>query len=138
MKIRLADPQGTRDAFTLLEVMIAVIVFCTASFAILALVSSSLQNVRRLQRPMLDAGMVAAQLSLTNQLTEGVTSGDFVDLYPGYTWTRDVYEVGTNRLFQVDFVVQGNSADKPVVSKLSILLFRPQSPAGSLDGGMRR
>jgi type II secretory pathway pseudopilin PulG len=138
MKIQLADPQRTRGAFTLLEVMIAVIVFCTASFAILALVSSSLHNVRRLQRPMLDAGMVAAQYSQTNQVVEGVASGDFGDLYPGYTWTRDVYEVGTNRLYQADFVVQSGSEGKPVVSKISILLFSPHSQGGSLDGGMRR
>jgi hypothetical protein len=47
--------------------------------------------------------------------------------------------VQSNKLFQVDFIVQDGSAyNKPVVSKMSILLFRPASPAGSLDGGMGR
>jgi hypothetical protein len=34
----------------------------------------------------------------------------------------------------VDFIVQSDFGDRPVVSKMSILLFRPNSPAGSLDG----
>jgi hypothetical protein len=35
-------------------------------------------------------------------------------------------------------VQDGNSFGRPVVSKMSILLFRPMSPPGSLDGGMGR
>ena len=54
--------------------------------------------------------------------------------YQDYTWTYDIEEVQTNKLFQVDFIVQRDSGGKPVVSKMSILLFRPASPAGSLDG----
>jgi len=69
---------------------------------------------------------------------EGVKSGDLSDLlgdaYQGYTWTRDVEERESNKLFQVDFIVQSNFGQKPVLSKMSILLFRPNSPAGSLDG----
>ena len=127
-----------RSAFTLLEVMFAMVAFCTAIFVILALVANSLAGARRLQRPMVDAGVLAAELSQTNQLVEGVRSGRLDELlgnaYQGYTWTRDIEEVQTNKLFQVDFIVQSDSGEKPVVSKMSILLFRPNSPAGSLDG----
>jgi hypothetical protein len=119
--------------------MFAMTAFCTAVFVILALVSNSLANARRLQRPMVDAGVLAGELSLTNQLVEGVKSGELDDLlgnaYQGYRWTRDIEEVQTNKLFQVDFIVQNDFGNKPVVSKMSILLFRPNSPAGSLDGG---
>lgn len=48
-----------RHGFSLLEVMIAIGVFFLAVFAILGLVSSSLGNARRLQRPLVDAGAVA-------------------------------------------------------------------------------
>jgi len=141
MKTRTDRPRTACRAFTLLEVMFAMVAFCTATFVILALVSNSLANARRLQRPMVDAGVLAAELSQTNQLIEGVKSGDLGDslgnAYQGYTWTRDVEEVQTNKLFQVDFIVQSDSVDKPVVSKMSILLFRPNSPAGSLDGATR-
>lgn len=126
-----------RRAFTLLEVMFAMVVFCTAMFVILALVSNSLANARRLQRPLLDAGVVAARLSQTNLVvgTYHVNLGDLLGkTYDGYVCTYDIEEVQTNKLFQVDFVVQSNSGDRPVVSKMSTLLFSPNSPAGPLDG----
>ncbi len=140
MKIQASRTPAARRAFTLIEVMFAMVAFCLATFSILALVSNSLADARRLQRPMLDAGVVASWLSQTNQLVEGTYTknlGDLLgDAYDNYDCTYDIEEVQSNKLFQVDFVIQGDSRDKPVVSKMSILLFRPASPAGSLDGGM--
>jgi hypothetical protein len=129
-----------KKAFSLLEVMIASALFFMAVFAILGLVSSSLNNLRRLQRPLVDASVLASELSLTNKLTEGKDFGNLADLlgkdYNGYRWTSVIQEVQTNKLFQVDFVVQNANGDRSVVSQISLLLFRPQSDAGSLDGGM--
>ena len=69
--------------------MFAVVAFCTATFAILALVSQSLDTARRLQRPMVDAGLVASELSLTNQFVEGTNRATSAncssDAYQGYT-----------------------------------------------------
>jgi hypothetical protein len=115
-----------RAAFSLLEVMIAGGIFFMAVFAILALVSSVLSNARSLRRVELDAGMVAAQLSITNKLTEGTQSGDFGNLYPGYSWEADEYEVGTNGLWQVDIVVHRSGLQKPA-DVMSVWLFRPES-----------
>lgn len=123
-----------RRAFSLLECMIAIAAFFIAVFAILALISQSLQNARRLQRPMVDAAMLASELSLTNKLEEGTDSGDFGKVYPGSTWTMATTEVLSNKLFEVDYVVQRPDSDR--ADKMSILLFRPQSKAGSLDGGL--
>jgi hypothetical protein len=138
MKMKRVPQKKIRHAFTLIEVMFAVVAFCTASFAILALISTSLRSAHMLQQPMVDAGEVAGWLSQTNSLVEGEESGDLSDLmgkeYQDYNWTYDIQEVETNKLFQVDFIVQRDSGDQPVVAKMSILLFRPQSPAGSLDG----
>jgi hypothetical protein len=114
--------------------MIAIAAFFIAVFAILALISQSLQNARRLQRPMVDAAMLASELSLTNKLEEGTDSGDFGKVYPGSTWTMATTEVLSNKLFEVDYVVQRPDSDR--ADKMSILLFRPQSKAGSLDGGL--
>jgi Tfp pilus assembly protein PilV len=129
-----------KKAFSLLEVMIASAIFFMAVFAILGLVSSSLNNLRRLQRPLVDASALASELSLTNKLTEGTDSGNLGDLlgkdYNNYTWTSDIQEVQTNKLFQVDFEVRNIGGDRATVSQISLLLFRPQSDAGSLDGGM--
>jgi hypothetical protein len=139
MKLPAAKTKTARGGFSLLEVMFAVVAFCTATFAILALVSQSLEIARRLQRPMVDSGLVASELSLTNQFVEGTKSGDLGELlgdsYKGYTWDYAVDEVQTNKLFQVDIIIQRGGGSGPVVSKMSVLFYRPDSPAGSLDGG---
>ena len=126
------------SAFTLIEVMIAMFIFFMAVFTILGVISNALRNARMLQRKTVDAGMVAAQVTLTNSLTEQLETGDFEEMYPDYDWTRDIYEVGTNSLFQVDMIVQRRSGGGPVESKMSILLFRPGSPPGSMSRGVLR
>ncbi|HEY5298117.1 MAG TPA: prepilin-type N-terminal cleavage/methylation domain-containing protein [Verrucomicrobiae bacterium] len=132
MKTQIKITGKSARAFTLLEVMIAIAIFFMSVFVILGLVSSVLANARHLQRPMVDAGMLASELSLTNQLVEETQSGDFGDAYPGYSWTANITEVQTNRLFEVDYQVFNDS--KTLVKNMSVLFFRPQSPAGSLDG----
>jgi len=142
MKLPRHRPTTTRPpvrarAFTLLEVMFAVVVFATATVAILALVSQSLDNARRLQRPPIYAEMFAAQVALTNQLVEGTMTGDLSDWLgdagKGYTWTQEITEEQSNKLFRVDIVINKDNGKDPV-SQASILLYSPQSPAGSLDG----
>ena len=131
---------ASRRAFSLLEVMIAIAVLFVGTFAILSLISSSLANVRRLQRPLVDASALVAQLSLTNKLVEGDCSGNLGDLlgktYSEYRYTGNILEVLSNRLFQADFkimYVNGNNND--VISRTTTLFFRPASPPGTLDGG---
>jgi hypothetical protein len=109
--------------------MIACGVFFMAVFAILAMVSSVLRNARGLRRTELDAGMVAAQVCNTNRLTEGVESGDFGNLYPGYSWETETFPAETNGLWQVDILVRRQGVSQPVDS-MSILLYRPESQEG--------
>jgi hypothetical protein len=119
---------GTRHAraFTLLEVMIATGILFLCLFAILQLLSTSLKGARILQRSTVDAGMLAAELSLTNKLSEGKESGDFGKLYPDFRWEREIQEASTNGLFQVDFTVYRRGVSAPE-SHLSFLLFKPES-----------
>ena len=127
-----------RRAFSLLEVMIAIGIFFLAVFAILSLVSGTLANARRLQRPQVDASPVLATYAVTNILVEGTYSGDMSeilgDAYRNYYWTAEIREVATNKLFSVEAVVQERGV-REIISDLSTVLYRPQSPAGSLDGG---
>src|SRR2546425_5216493 len=108
--MKLVQDRGTQSsrstvAFSLLEVMIAVALFFMAIFAILGLTSQSIGAAARLQRNEVDIASLAAELSLTNSLQEGGDSGDFGDLYPGASWTREITEVGSNGLYRVDFTV---------------------------------
>jgi prepilin-type N-terminal cleavage/methylation domain-containing protein len=128
-----------KKAFTLLEVMIAVAIFFIATFTILELVSDSLSNARRLQRPLVDASALVSQLSLTNKISEGEFSGNLGDVlgkdYDGYRWLGEITEVGSNKLFEADFVIQNAYGSKDIISRTTTLFFRPQSDPGSLDGG---
>ena len=127
-----------RHAFSLLEVMIASAIFFIAVFAILSLVSSSLANVRRLQRPLVDAGPVLATYANTNILVEGTYSGNMAEIlgkaYGEYFWTAQVAEVATNKLFSVECVVQERGS-REIISDLTSVFYRPQSPSGSMEGG---
>ncbi len=141
--VKSRSPAHMRDskfiqAFTLLEVMIAMGLFFMAVFSILALISNGLRNARALQQTTVDAGMLAAELSLTNKLTEGVESGDFGDLYRDYKWAQEIVEVETNGLFEVRFVVMHNAGGRMVETPMTILLFRPESSASGGVGGLRR
>ncbi len=128
--------RARRDGgFTLLEVMIAMAVFFIVAFAVLGVVMQSLGAAKALQTRHADAGMLAAELSLTNMLEEGYESGDFGDIFPGQRWERQIAEVGSNGLFQVDFVVFERTAKgREVAESMSIIMHRPGSPGA----GMRR
>ncbi|MCS7338269.1 MAG: hypothetical protein NZ739_08560 [Verrucomicrobiae bacterium] len=131
---RASERSGT--AFSLLEVMIAMAIFFMAVFSILALVSNGLRNASLLLEMPVDAGMLAAELAETNRLEEGVDSGDFGDIFPDYKWVRQVTEVGSNGLYQVDFAVIRQVRGRQVESRMSILLYRPG--AGQARPGMPR
>ena len=56
------------NAFSLLEVMIALAIFFMCVFAILSLVSRSVAQARNLRPIQIDATSALAQLSITNRL----------------------------------------------------------------------
>jgi len=126
----------TKRAFTLLEVMIACSIFFMVAFAIMSLVTGGLAQAKALQHREPDAGVLAATLSLTNQLVDASSeSGDFEDLcaglYRDFRWSREVNEVASNGLFQVDFIITGNFGKRRgSESRMSILMFRPASKPG--------
>ena len=118
------------DAFTLLEVMIAVAIFVMAMFAILNLVTQNLRAARSLKSYTPHAGSLAAGLGLSNTLAEGTDTGDFEDLFPAqfpdHTWAREITWAGSNGLFQVDFMIYRKGETE---SSLTILVYKPLSPA---------
>lgn len=132
---------AARRAFTLLEVMIATAIFFVCSFAILGLVSTSLQNVRRLQRPSVDASPVLARYAATNSLIEGTYQGSLGDPdllgkgYRDYNYVANIVEVASNHLYSVECVITPAYGNHQVISDMTTVLYKPQSPPGSLDGG---
>jgi hypothetical protein len=117
----------TCRAFTLLEVMIACALFFMATFAILALVASTLRNARVLEKGDVDVGIAAAQVYQalkTNKQTQFNFSGDFGDTYPNYSWVANVDEYMSNGLLQVEVILNQRGRRGPVDS----LMFWVYSP----------
>ena len=129
-------------AFTLLEVMIAIAIFFVAAFAILGLISTSQNNVRRLQRPSVDASPVLARYAATNSLVEGTYQGSLGDPellgkdYRDYNYLVNIVEVRSNHLFSVECAITEANGKRQIISDLTTVLYRPLSPPGSLDGGI--
>src|SRR5947208_1371971 len=118
--------------FTLIEVMIACGIFFMATFAILALVSTTLRNARGLQRGDVDAGMAAAQVYQTlktNRQVEVSGSGNFGEAYPDYSYEFATQQYASNGLLQVDIVVNRRGLHKPV-DILSIWVYNPDAKSG--------
>lgn len=140
--MRLNIYNSDRSAFTLLEVMVAIAIFFVGSFAILGLVSTSMDNVRRLERPSVDASPVLARYAATNSLVEGVYSGSLGDPellgkdYRDYNYVVGVEEVRSNHLYSVECKITWLSGKRQVISDMTTILYRPHSPPGSLDGGI--
>ena len=119
-------------AFTLLEVMIACGIFFMATFAILALVASTLRNARAIQRSDIDAGMAAAmvyQTLKTNRNTDLSGHGDFGDAFPGYSYDFFSEQYQSNGLLQVAIVVNRRGLTKPVDS-LRLWVYNPDAKSG--------
>jgi hypothetical protein len=131
-----------RGAFSLLEVMVAIGIFFVGSFAILSLISASLANVARLQRPSVDASPVLARYAATNSLVEGTYQGSLGDPellgkdYRDFNYVVDIEEIASNHLYSVRCVILPAAGRKNPVSDMTTVLYRPQSPPGSLDGGI--
>ena len=116
-----------RQAFTLIEVVVAGAVLAISLMGILLMCSTGIRTARALDRVHVDASSLAAELSLTTRLEEGFESGDFGDVHPGYAWKREIIQVQTNGLFRVEFAVWSASDPRATESKMSILLYRPES-----------
>lgn len=128
---------GRRGGFTLLEVMVAVAIFFLAIFAILDMTARNIRAARDLQQFPPNFGSLAAELSLTNRLEEGTSSGDFGERYPGYNWQENIYEVATNGLFEVDFIVSWPAGERTLQSTSSVLFYRPLSRTTFTGPGIR-
>lgn len=114
--------------------MIAVGIFFTATFVILSLISTVLRNARALQQNEPDMGMLAGQLVLTNSMVEERDSGNFGEAYPGYRWSRDVYCVASNGMFEADFTISRRVGRENVETHMSALYYRPNSPQTTPKG----
>jgi len=137
MKITPSNKQSRfpaiQEAFSLLEVMIAIAIFFTSVFVILELTSQHLRTARILQTLDVDRTSLPSLLSMTNFLEIGPLPIDvkiaYEDAHPGVTVDGFIDEVATNGLFRVDYSIHWMSENSMRQSRNSILLWRPSMGA---------
>lgn len=120
MKITLTNQKNGsscfKEAFSLLEVMIAIAIFFTSVFAILELTSQHLRTARILQTLDVDRTSLPSLLSMTNFLEIGPLPIDvkiaYEDAHPGVTVDGFIDEVATNGLFRVDYNIHWMSESR--------------------------
>lgn len=122
------QPGAARRGFTLIEVMAATAILAIGLMGVLLICSNGIRTARSLSKVHVDASALAAELSLTNRLYEGTSSGDFGDFHPGYRWSSETVQIQTNGLFRVDFTVWSDVDRSGSESHLSVLFFKPDSP----------
>lgn len=121
-----------RQAFTLLEVMIAVGVLFMCLFAVLALLSNSLASARKLQQHReIDvssvAGMLYVELINTNNVNAGPVPLDLEEMYPGCKLDADLEPKLTNGLCEVEFTVTRHDR---VEAQSHFLIYLPNFKEG--------
>ena len=119
------------QAFSMLEVMIAIGIFFTSVFVILQLTSQQLRTARSLQTLDVDTGTLPSLIVMTNALEEGPLPMEikaaFEDTNPGFSCDGMVHEYATNGLFQVDYVIYWQTEGRVKQARNSILMWRPTS-----------
>jgi hypothetical protein len=136
--MKLQRPPIARRAFTLIEVMVAMLLFFLAVFTILELVSMCLHNARLLQRPTVNTASVASWLSVTNRMSDGLLSGDFREIlgeqYRNFEWEAETTEL-TNGLFVVKFGIIEHTRKGASASAMTTLMYVPGSAGAGRRGG---
>ena len=134
--------RASKTGFTLAEVLIAVAIFVLAIFAILQMVSQSMELVRSIQLQRPDLGTLAGKTLMEPPLPDGDLEGgsttpedeDFggnnggsLALYPDATWERYLDPIDeTNGLYRATIrVIELNKDGQESEFELNFLLFRP-------------
>ncbi|HAM71218.1 MAG TPA: hypothetical protein DCM86_06205 [Verrucomicrobiales bacterium] len=128
----------TLEGFTLLEVMVACFVFFTVAFSVLELTTHSLVAAKKLRRQTVDPAMQLEEYVGTNVHVEpGVVTGDFGDIYPDYTWERDIDQVESNGLYIVKLTIFPKHGSQELPMQLTSYLYDRAGTPGRNFGGMK-
>ncbi len=125
-------PHRAHAAFSLVEVMVALLVLGVAIVGLAEGITSALRSIKDSEWQTTAAFLAAGQIELLRAdgfLSEGVSEGKGSGALAQYEWTGTVTETPISGLFEVAVEVR-RAANPAVLYELRTLLFEP--PAGSL------
>ena len=140
------QPQASKPGFTLAEVLVAVAIFVIAIFAILKMISQSMELVRSMQVQRPDLGTLAGKTLMELPMPDGFlesgltapededfggNNGGSLALYPNARWERYLEPIDeTNGLYRATITVfEENKDGMESEFTLNFLLFRPDLAA---------
>lgn len=116
---RLFSGRSAEHGFTLLEMMVALVVFSLAALALVRLQGFTLRSAADLDSKAL--GQIVARNLMVDVQTDptppsvGEEEGEVENGGRNWRWTRTVKKTDDERLLQVDLTVQGQAGTSPSV-----------------------
>lgn len=117
-----------RNAFTLLEVLIAIVILAAAMLAIMEGISRSLNAVDSIRNTNIATellGIKLAELQQQSTLEEGGEDGEFEETHPGFTWSTEIMlSPDFIDLYNVKITVAWTERGQPASESIETLLYR--------------
>ena len=124
------------SAFTLLEVMLAVMILGMAMLAIMEGLSKSLNavdSIRNENTAMELLSVKMADLEKVETPEEGTQDGDFEETHPGFTWTTAITSTEMQDLYEAHLSVLWTEHGQEASESIVTYLYRASEQTRSLS-----
>lgn len=126
MTKRIHNSAGRRSGFTLIEVLVALIIFTVAIFSIMQGLTETLaieSSLGERQRALMFAENIMEEIKYSGEFEEGEEEGEFDGDAAGFKWATNIVETDTLGLMEVTVTVKWpeRAQEKEVV--LSTLMY---------------
>jgi prepilin-type N-terminal cleavage/methylation domain-containing protein len=143
--IRLATRSRTvdgcsADAFSLIEILCAILVLAVALTGMVQAVTTALGSTKESELQTVAASFAAGQvetLRAEGDLQDGTTEGECGEGLSLYQWQQTIAPAGIDGLHDVTLVVQNTKSGKPIY-ELKTLLFEIPDDSGASSTKSRR
>jgi type II secretory pathway pseudopilin PulG len=133
--------QRDNQAFTLLEVMLAVAIVGTALFTIAMAIGRCTDSAKNASNYSIAHDLAELKLlESTNptNFTEGITTGDFGENFPAFQWQREIVveESQIQSLFKQTLTVKWRERNREYDVTLNSLLYNPGATSNTVGNAL--
>ena len=129
------------EAFTLLEVVLAIVIMGAAMLAIMQGIAQCLNSVESIRNHGTARELFSnklAELELREELEEGYEDGDFEETHPGFAWSTEVSPTDYPDLYQVRIRIEWTEQGQVVSHSVETYKHLPSDQPRRLGETTRR